>query len=233
MLVAYGNNDASYFENPKGNEVKITTPSVNTRQITASIVVDCTVDDVVNIISDYNNLVTHVPNLIQSYLVPSPNINGIRLFQEGSQKIIGFDFRASLTMDMVEDFDDENRTKVLRFKLVESKMFSAFDGYWSARHHSRVRKYDNLKNEFTYDYKTLLQYSVYVEPRGRVPVIALEWRIKEDVPINLQAVKAAAEKAAAEKLKLKTDNLFLRDNALNFYTGFDYWGQDETLGSYI
>ena len=41
---------------------------------------------------------------------------------------------------------------------------------------------------------------------GLVPVPALEWRIREDVPVNLVAVKAATEKrlreqqrAAAEK----------------------------------
>ena len=30
-----------------------------------------------------------------------------------------------------------------------------------------------------------------VRPKGPVPVAALEWRIREDVPTNLRAVKAA------------------------------------------
>jgi hypothetical protein len=34
-----------------------------------------------------------------------------------------------------------------------------------------------------YRYKTKLTYSVLVRPRGPVPVFALEWRIKEDVPV--------------------------------------------------
>jgi len=32
---------------------------------------------------------------------------------------------------------------------------------------------------------------VLVRPKGPVPVAALEWRIREDVPTNLRAVKAA------------------------------------------
>lgn len=35
---------------------------------------------------------------------------------------------------------------------------------------------------------------VNVKPKGPVPVGALEWRIKEDVPTNLRAVKVASEK---------------------------------------
>jgi len=33
---------------------------------------------------------------------------------------------------------------------------------------------------------------VLVKPKGPVPVAALEWRIREDVPTNLRAVKRAA-----------------------------------------
>ena len=33
-----------------------------------------------------------------------------------------------------------------------------------------------------------------IRPRGPVPVAALEWRIREDVPTNLLAVRAAAER---------------------------------------
>ena len=37
---------------------------------------------------------------------------------------------------------------------------------------------------------------VDITPKGLVPVPALEWRIREDVPINLRSVKVAAEKLA-------------------------------------
>jgi hypothetical protein len=49
---------------------------------------------------------------------------------------------------------------------------------------------------FTYPFprSTKLFYMVNVKPKGPVPVGALEWRIKEDVPTNLRAVKVASEK---------------------------------------
>jgi len=150
-----------------------------------------------SILTDYNNLANHVPNLMKSYTIPNPNNkNGIRLFQEGAQKIIGFDFRASLTMDLVEEEGDQNSSrqeKTLRFKLADSVMFSSFDGSWSLKYHSRSRKIDPSTGQYIYVYKTQLTYSVFVRPKGLVPVVALEWRIKEDIPTNLVAVKSAAE----------------------------------------
>ena len=42
-----------------------------------------------------------------------------------------------------------------------------------------------------YRYKTKLVYRVDITPKGLVPIPALEWRIREDVPSNLAAVKQA------------------------------------------
>lgn len=98
-------------------------------------------------------------------------------------------------MDMMELADEgampdapKNR---IRFALVDSAMFASFDGEWRVQPYSRVRsKADPTK----FEYKTKLSYRVNITPKGLVPVPALEWRIREDVPINLAAVKAAAER---------------------------------------
>jgi len=164
-------------------------------------------ENVWSILTDYDNLAVHVPNLVKSQLVPSPIKGGIRLFQEGAQKIVGFTFRASLTMDMTEEPEDLTRAlreRNLHFKLAESQMFSAFDGTWKLRTHSRVREFNPVTKVYDFQYKTLLTYSVYVRPRGPVPVGALEWRIREDVPVNLVAVKMAAERRGAAQKQEKT-----------------------------
>lgn len=138
-----------------------------------------------------------MPNLVQSSLRPHPS-GGIRLFQEGAQKIVGFDFRASLTMDMCELVEDgASRPTIITFDLVDSAMFASFDGEWRVQPYSRSR---SRSDPTKYEYKSKLSYLVNITPKGLVPVPALEWRIKEDVPVNLKAVKAAAEKrrAAAE-----------------------------------
>jgi hypothetical protein len=90
---------------------------VRSRKISASVVVNRPVADVWRILTDYNNLATHVPNLVTSRVIDTPWIPrasyalgsgrrlpaaSLRLYQEGAQKIMGFDFRASVTMDMSE-----------------------------------------------------------------------------------------------------------------------------------
>ena len=220
---------------------------MNSRKITASIIVNSPIEDVWSIITDYDNLAVHVPNLVKSYVIPpagastanpiistsssskSVNNKNVRIFQEGAQKIVGFDFKASLTMDMREEEESEGRAmkeKKLIFKLAESSMFSEFDGTWSIRYHSRFKEYDAALNDFIYRYKTLLTYSVTVKPKGPVPVIALEWRIKEDVPINLIAMKVASEKVTIDSRSKAAVNTERKRQETE-------WGADETLGMYI
>ena len=70
-------------------------------------------------------------------------------------------------------------------------MFASFDGEWRVQPYSRVR---SRSDPSRFEYKSKLSYRVNITPKGLVPVPALEWRIREDVPVNLRAVKAAAEK---------------------------------------
>jgi hypothetical protein len=155
------------------------------------------------------------------------NSNGeIRIFQEGAQKIVGFDFRASLTLDMKEGIETATSSfteRKLTFKLAESSMFSSFDGTWSVRTVSSSKEFDPISNDYVNKYKSLLTYTVSVKPKGVVPVIALEWRIKEDVPTNLIAMKIAAEKVS---FKSKPSISTMKIPKLN------NWGADETLGIY-
>merc|ERR1712028_38722 len=190
------------FEVPRGHVarmaalpkvmVDIANTGVNSRCITASIVVDTGVAEVWAILTDYDNLSTHVPNLVISERRPAPD-GVIRIYQEGAQSIVGFDFRAALEMDMEEYIDEARRTtRQIKFALVDSAMFATFDGEWRVQPYSRQR----MRNDPTrYSYKSKLTYIVNITPKGLVPIPAIEWRIKEDVPSNLIGVKVAAEAA--------------------------------------
>jgi len=97
----------------------------------------------------------------------------------------GFEFGADVTMDMTENvFDNAEPNKMysIDFECVDSQFFSSFDGAWV------IQEYDATK--------TMVKYIVDVKPKGPVPVAALEWRIKEDVPINIMSVAEAAAKRA-------------------------------------
>jgi len=190
-------------------EVRIEKTSSNSRRIGGEIIVDAPIDDVWAILTDYDNLSTHVPNLVESRRRRSGSKGEqgdgsytCQLYQKGAQKIIGFEFGASVTMDMVEKTvfgeDTSSRTRALikdgvilpkerliEFKCVDSQFFSEFDGEWRAKSTD-----DGLS--------TILNYMVDVRPKGPVPVIALEWRIREDVPTNLRAVKKSAIEVGKE-----------------------------------
>lgn len=173
--------------------------------------VDAPLMDVWAILTDYDNLSTHVPNLVASKRIKSGNgQNGdgsyeCRLYQRGAQKIVGFEFGADVTMDMREEIVVEGRKggitsshgyemnaphsselfpeeRRIHFKCVDSQFFSEFDGTWSV---------SQAHNAFS-GVETTVSYCVEVRPKGPVPVAALEWRIREDVPTNLRAVKRAA-----------------------------------------
>ena len=111
------------------------------------------------------------------------------MVQEGAQRIIGFEFRASLMMDMLEggvDTDsapiggdstfqssnvrdarkesNESKQQVLGFQLVESTMFSEFKGTWTLRNMSEG-PLGGVMNKWSGP-RTLLTYSVYIKPKG-------------------------------------------------------------------
>ncbi|KAL3905332.1 MAG: hypothetical protein SGILL_009719 [Bacillariaceae sp.] len=175
--------------------VRIERTSANSRRIAGEIAVPAPVDAVWSILTDYNRLAIHVPNLMESKVVrengggggssiPGDGSYKCRLYQVGAQKIIGFDFSASVTMDMTERIVTSAATpaRKIDFKCVDSQFFSEFDGAWTVK---------EQRNPATGEIETLCSYVVDVRPKGPVPVAALEWRIREDVPTNLRAVKAA------------------------------------------
>jgi len=239
---------------PNKLEVVIERPSQNSRRISATVIVERSIEEVWHILTDYNNLSTHVPNLVKSKVVDHPKgeKGGIRLFQEGAQKIIGFDFSASLTMDMTEIYERDTSfpRRSIQFKLVESRFFSEFDGQWQLQVHSR-RPIPGKDGQYLYS--TRLTYEVVIAPNGPVPVLPLEWRIREDVPLNLIAVKEATEKISRVEKQQQTPKTAtfaepkssapqvqktsaIEDIASDVDSANDKvidWESEETLGPYI
>jgi hypothetical protein len=178
--------------------VRIEKTSVNSRKIAGDITVPRPLSDVWAILSDYDRLATHVPNLVESRIVyapprgePGDGSYRCKLFQKGAQKIVGFEFGASLTMEMTEQIvsaEEAREERKIGFRCVDSFFFSGFDGEWRGR--------EQISPEGQVE--TVLNYEVDVRPKGPVPVAALEWRIREDVPTNLRAVKKAAVEVGQE-----------------------------------
>jgi len=113
LNVLFGGIDSPTSSKTKESvQVQIKRTSPNSRRIGGEIIVPRPMDDVWAIITDYDNLSTHVPNLVESrrvnpsFFQPKPKASAgkyaCRLYQRGAQKIVGFEFGASVTMDMVE-----------------------------------------------------------------------------------------------------------------------------------
>jgi len=183
-------------------ELVIEAPTLNTRQVSASIIIDSSIDNIWSILTDYNNLSTYIPNVTQSYLIDVPDDpNKVRLFQEGSQNIAGFNFRAHLIMDISELQCDEGenlKEKTLSFKLVKSPIFESFHGKWNLKYNSCIKEYDNINKNYFYKCKTKLSFDVFIEPRGRVPITLLEWRMREDIPTNLRGIEYSTAKLQSD-----------------------------------
>eukprot|EP00562_Extubocellulus_spinifer_P006228 CAMPEP_0178515388 /NCGR_PEP_ID=MMETSP0696-20121128/24531_1 /TAXON_ID=265572 /ORGANISM="Extubocellulus spinifer, Strain CCMP396" /LENGTH=404 /DNA_ID=CAMNT_0020145549 /DNA_START=122 /DNA_END=1336 /DNA_ORIENTATION=- len=211
MVWWFGGSEAKEMEDGDSCElvaVRIDRTSANSRRIGGEITVDRPLEDVWAILTDYDNLSVHVPNLVESRRVSGGQYNRnthemgeqgdgsykCRLFQKGSQKIIGFQFAASVTMDMAESVlstTEGAEQRKINFKCVDSQFFSEFDGDWTVAENP-------LPDPVTGEKITTIKYVVDVRPKGPVPVAALEWRIREDVPTNLRAVKKAAVEVGRE-----------------------------------
>lgn len=164
-----------------GNSVRVSIerPAHNRRIINADVLISAPVEVVWALLSDYERLDEYIPNLAFSVRKPHPRKGGIRLEQCGVQSILGFEFKASVTMDMTQVQQNSADWRAIEFALVESRDFREFQGSWTM---ARVD-----------DFRTALFYNVSIVPKGLVPVRAIEWRISEDVPQNLQAVKTECE----------------------------------------
>jgi len=213
------NNNNQYTQFFKENVlVGIERTSPNSRRISGEMIMNIPVDTIWNILTDYDNLSVHVPNLVESKVISTRGTSSSpRVYQRGAQRIFGFEFGADVTMDMMEHVhlltsssstaavDDEGTSKqcVIDFKCVDSQFFSEFDGSWIVEEYKDdVGVSPSSSSSSSSDGGapiTMVRYVVDVRPKGPVPVAALEWRIKEDVPVNILAVSKAATAAMARQ----------------------------------
>jgi len=240
--------------------VRIERTSPNSRRILGEIVAPVPIDDVWAILTDYDRLAMHVPNLVESRITQRPGRGEpgdgsyqCRLYQKGAQKIIGFEFAASLTMEMKENIKKFTTTaqstgairgvkdeRSIAFKCVDSFFFQEFDGEWKVE----------AKIGADGQPETLLSYFVDVRPKGPVPVAALEWRIRQDVPTNLRAVKRAAMEVGYDGVIAWRESQ--RHGSMRRQFGadskqqqgtqggslvakrlYDFWDNDETMAAYL
>jgi hypothetical protein len=188
--------------------VRIDRTSPNSRRIAGEIVVPVPLDDVWAILTDYDDLARHVPNLVASRRLsdgggdPGDGSHRCRLYQRGAQKIVGFEFGADVTMDMTERIvvaggggggvgggggmksgvvgsSSSSGAAGLFFPEERRIDFKCVDSQFFSEFDGTWRVVEMPDNPFTGESETTVSYTVEVRPKGPVPVAALEWRIRE------------------------------------------------------
>lgn len=152
-------------------EVQTKTIAERQRQITAKIQIPNPVEQVWQVLTNYEALAEFIPNLAKSRRLEHPK-GGIRLEQVGTQRLLRFNFSARVVLDLEEKFPHE-----INFHMVEGD-FKAYSGNW------RLEAY-SLSNQQL----TNLCYKVYVWPKRTMPVAILERRLSSDLRLNLLAIR--------------------------------------------
>lgn len=112
----------------------------------------------------------------------------------------------------------------ITFKCADSFFFQEFDGEW---------KVTETIDPNTRRPECLLSYVVDVRPKGPVPVAALEWRIREDVPTNLRAVKRAAMTVGARGVSAQRHRKLPSMDYVGQLRASVVWDKSETMAAYL
>ncbi|PSR19121.1 cyclase [filamentous cyanobacterium CCP3] len=140
------------------------------RRILAFTDIPFTAEQVWQVLTDYDNLSSFIPNLSLSQRLSHPE-GGIRLEQIGSQCFLNIKFCARVVLDMVEAFPKE-----LRFSMVEGD-FRQFEGRWT------LEPVVDAQREIV-----RLGYDLVIRPPRAMPVALIERHIRHDLTRNLKAI---------------------------------------------
>jgi ribosome-associated toxin RatA of RatAB toxin-antitoxin module len=149
------------------------------RRVEATIHLSHSVERVWQVLTDYEKLAEFIPNLSKSCRIPHPE-GGIRIEQVGVQNLRIVTFSARVVLDMTEEFQS-----AVRFQMVEGD-FKAFSGAWLLQPMPKSESGG-----------TRLTYCLEVWPKPVIPVIAIEQRLRKDLPANLRAIREQLDRQVA------------------------------------
>lgn len=141
------------------------------RQISAQIQIPHSIEQVWQVLTDYETLADFIPNLARSRRLEHPT-GGIRLEQVGTQRLLNFNFSARVILDLEETYPQQ-----IRFQMVEGD-FKDFSGGWYLEPASFVQQTG-----------TSLRYIVRVLPKRTMPIAIIERRLSKDMQVNLVAIR--------------------------------------------
>ena len=143
------------------------------RRLAAQLRTPLAIDELWEVLTDYENLSKFIPNLSSSQLVHREG-HTVRLQQVGSQQLLGLRFSAQVQLELTE-FRSEG---LLSFKMVKGD-FRRFEGAW---------RVNELADGCS------LVYELTVQGCIGMPIALIEERLRDDLSSNLQAVMMEAKR---------------------------------------
>jgi ribosome-associated toxin RatA of RatAB toxin-antitoxin module len=164
----------------QGIEVATEVVDKRTRRISAEIWLPHALDDIWQLLTDYDRLAEFIPNLDQSRVIPSPDASTTRIEQIGAECFMTIRFCARVVLDMAESFPHR-----IDFQMVEGD-FRNFAGSWQLQPHTREGQPG-----------TQLCYTVQVEPTRLMPIGLIERHLRKNLAVNLAAIRHQAQQVFA------------------------------------
>ena len=143
------------------------------RRLAAQLLTPVSVEQIWNVLTDYDQLNSFIPNLASSRLLLREG-DKVHLQQEGCQQFLGMKFSASVELEL-EEFCSEG---TLKFKMKKGD-FRRFEGTWRLRSTPEA---------------TALFYELTVQGCLGMPIGLIEQRLRDDLTTNLKAVEAEARR---------------------------------------
>jgi len=143
------------------------------RRLAAQLRTPLPVELLWNVLTDYENLSTFIPNLASSVVLAKTG-NMVRLAQVGSQQLLGLKFSAQVELELTEHLADG----LLKFRMVKGD-FRRFEGIW------RLQALPD---------GTSLFYELTVQGCLGMPVGLIEQRLRSALAANLLAVEQEASR---------------------------------------
>lgn len=152
-------------------EVTVTALRDRQRQLTASLLIPAAAEHLWRVLTDYERLPEFIPNLAESTIVGEQD-GATLLKQVGTQRVAGVKFRASVTLKMATCPCER-----IDFVMVEGD-FVRFEGSWCLTPQS--------------ENATELTYALTVQAPRYMPISLIERRLKQDIGVNLDAIRCQA-----------------------------------------
>ncbi|KAK9823512.1 hypothetical protein WJX72_003333 [[Myrmecia] bisecta] len=161
---------------------------VRSRKVLAEAKVLASVDQVWQVLTDYERLAEFVPNLESCERLPSPTPGCLRLRQRGCSQSLYWRLEAAAILEVRELRKPMGRREI-QFDMVEGD-FQEYSGKWVVEPDPSVR--DGLSS-------TLLRYEITVVPKWSIPSTIVTRVVKAGLPANILAIVKRAEQIAQDK----------------------------------